>query len=153
MKKEKLSTSATFFYKFIYTGFWIGPFGCFWIYFLSKFANQNQQILYSSIWLLICFLIIYLYGPVKTVFLCDDELIISNYFRTIRITVSEIQNIKGGQWRCWWYPSIVTVTFKHKTRFGKRIRFLPKRHFLFVFLVHPAERQIEKLREIVSQTT
>lgn len=148
MKKEKLSTSATFFYKFIYTVFWIGPFGCFCIYFLSKFANRDQQLLYSSIWLLISFLFVYLYGPIKTVFLCSDELIISNYFKTIKVPVSQIKNITGGRIG---YPGLTTVTFKQKTLFGKKVRFLPKRCFLFYLLVHPAERQIEKLKDIVLQ--
>ena len=146
MEKEKLSTSATFFYKFVCTVFWIGPFGYFWIYFLSKYANRDQRILYSLNWLLISFLIIYLYGPIKTVFLCDDELIISNYFRTIRVPVSQIKKIQGGRIGL---PSMTTVVFKQKTLFGKKIRFLPKRYFLFYFLVHPAEGQIEKLKEIV----
>ena len=58
----------------------------------------------------------------KRVTLTDEGLEVSNYFRTERIPFSAISGVSQLTYL---HPRIVTVGFKARTRFGRRIRYLP----------------------------
>ena len=68
--------------------------------------------------------------PLKRVALDDDYLVVSNYFRTIRIPLANVQTggfdpdssvEVGGEWR-----SLVALEFNVPTDFGDAIEFIPR---------------------------
>ncbi len=61
-------------------------------------------------------------GGIVRVRLAGPELLLSNYFREIRVPAEQIEHVT----RWWWArPGLVTVTFRERTPFGRRISFVP----------------------------
>ncbi len=65
----------------------------------------------------------------KRVVLTDDGLEVSNYHRTVLIP---FRDIFGVSQITYLHPRIVTVEFKGRTRFGRRIRYLPSARWTFL---------------------
>jgi hypothetical protein len=62
-------------------------------------------------------------GNLKRVFIDGDQIVISNYFKTCRIPISQINSVSEN---ILFAPKIIYITFNVKTIFGQKIKFIPR---------------------------
>ena len=79
----------------------------------------------------------------KMVMLSGDSLIVSDYFKTIKVPLREIDDVCERKW-VKGHP--IAVTFKTDTEFGRKIFFLPAFSFR-LFGPHPMVDQLQGLRD------
>jgi hypothetical protein len=79
--------------------------------------------------------------PFKRVYVNKKTLYISNYFQTISIPVSEIENVAENRWINI-HP--ITIHLRQATPFGRKITFMPKLRFL-VWQSHPVVAELKQL--------
>jgi hypothetical protein len=141
----KLSSSTTFFWKFIFTGLWLWiPLFSIaqalwrWLVLSQPFSFGENPL---ALLLLIPFvgLAWWMLAPLKSVYLDDDFLLVSNYLRKIQIPLVEIRHIDNPEnsshrrihiWLC--SPS----------EFGDVIIFMPR--------LFQAKHTVERLRQRIS---
>ena len=77
----------------------------------------------------------------KKVYIEKDELVISNYIKTIRLPLREMQDVRENR-----FINInpVWLFLKNETVFGKKIMFMPPVRFTF-FFAHPVVEDIRKM--------
>jgi hypothetical protein len=77
----------------------------------------------------------------KNVYLEDDGLRVSNYFKSIDIPLSNIKDINASSW--WgWQPQTIILRLYSPTEFGTKIIFVPR------YLKFGDDAPFEKLRKI-----
>jgi hypothetical protein len=125
---EKVSSSLTFFYKFVFTTVWSGGFGFGTaLMFLSR--NNEAQVmrwLFATIWLVGSLAIWGMYGRLRRVRLNGTSLMISNYRYEITVPISDIVHVKQNR-----LVNLrpVILTFKRETPFGHTVTFMPRVSF------------------------
>jgi hypothetical protein len=77
----------------------------------------------------------------KKVYIEKDELVISNYIKTIRLPLREMQDVRENR--------IININpvwlfLKNETVFGKKIMFMPPVRFTF-FFTHPVVEDLRKM--------
>jgi hypothetical protein len=94
-------------------------------------------------------LILFLYGAIfwflgrcKKVTLEKDGLLISNYFREVRVPLRDIVRVTGSRWI---NTRQVTIEFDRVTGFGRSIVFLPHTRFLWPGQEHPIAQELREL--------
>lgn len=124
-KIETLSSPYSFFYKFILPVVWFVGFGygTRQILFAPDLADP-RWLQYCGTWLGITFCIIFATGFIKTVRFDrqNNQLIVSNFFKTISIDCNEIDDIDGSSFLS---PKLVWFIIKSPSGFGRKIAFLP----------------------------
>ena len=130
-KKERISSRLTFFYKYIFTIVWIGGFSLGILITFSK----GSDIRWIFLMMLITGLIFILWSVTRLKYLAieDEYLIISNYLKSIKVPIVDIEDVTENI-----FLNIhpVWITFKTKNMFGKKVMFMPKLKFL-LFESHP----------------
>ena len=130
-----LSSKDTFFLKYVFTPGWII---LYWPAVLFAIRNLKDWKLYA----------LFITEPkagerVKDVRLSGEKFIVSNFAKTIRIDISEVESIGGSFFL---YPDFIWLILKNKSEFGKKIIFIakPRETFLGIlaFRRHP---WVEKL--------
>jgi hypothetical protein len=137
---KPLSSSSTFFLKFIFSGIFISC--SLWL-----ISNLIVEIIRSPHDLsagLVVFIIIWSAGtttfcyhltiPLKQVRLDERYLYVSNYLQEIAIPLTEIRQVY--QWR---YANVrpVVVKLRSSSRFGDTIKFVPQATFHWWWYEHP----------------
>jgi hypothetical protein len=120
---ETVSSSLTFFYKFILTTVWPAGFGLASVVMLLNGKPETMK--FAVVWaigtafLLPC-------ARLKRVEVDGAILVISNYLRDITVPVSEIADVRQNR-----LINIrpVTVAFRNETPFGRAITFMPLTSF------------------------
>jgi hypothetical protein len=135
MRKE-LSSFLTIFYKFIFTSMVIGLGS------LSFFTKDTCAII---AFLVTAFIIITLFGTLKHVEVDDSNIYISNYFKTISIPLSDIENVSDVLLLT---VRRVTVEFKHESAFGYSIHFAPKYILGAPYEEHPVVTELKHLANL-----
>lgn len=125
---ETVSSSLTFFYKFVFTTIWSGGFGLGTI---LMFVSQNPQpegmrIVFASLWLIGSFFLWGICGRLKRVRFDGGTLLISNYRNEISVSTDEIAVVKQNKLI---NLRPVTLTFKKETSFGRTVVFMPRTSF------------------------
>ena len=77
----------------------------------------------------------------KKVYIEKDELVISNYFKTIRVPLKEVQDVKENRFIS---PRHAWIYFKTESEFGDKIMFMPPLRFLLLF-AHPTVEELQKM--------
>ncbi len=137
---KKISSKLTIIYKFIFTILWIGGFGAGALIGLVNEEKDKWQFL--ILWFLGSFFLWWFCARLKKVEIENDYLIISNYFRTIKVPISEIENISEN---IFINPHHIWIRFKNPTEFGRKIIFMPT--IVSIFSAHPIVKELKHLSE------
>lgn len=76
----------------------------------------------------------------KVVTLEGTDFVISNYFKTIRVSAREVERVSGSILVT---PELVWLHFRQPTEFGSRVVFMPKQRFLSGFTRHPLVQELK----------
>jgi len=77
----------------------------------------------------------------KKVYIEDGELVISNYLKTIRVPLREMQEVKENRFIS---PRHAWIHLKNESPFGDKIMFMPPLRFLLLF-AHPMVEELQKM--------
>lgn len=146
---REISSGLTFFYKFIFPGFWITGFGAGSLAITvagDRFGGSPPPWLFPIAWVFGTTLAWHLCIKLKRVRLANTDLHLSNFHSEIVVPLIELEGISY----CWWSnPRRVTLTFSTENKFGRRITFMPQRNprpFTLPWKPHPI---VVELRELV----
>ncbi len=87
--------------------------------------------------------------PLKRVAIDGDELVVSNYRRTIRVPLGAIRCVTEYGPVC---SLPVWIDFDSRTEFGRTIKFIPQAR-KFAFFTHPIVGELRRLGNCVSDTS
>jgi hypothetical protein len=121
---ETVSSSLTFFYKFIFPSVWSGGFGLGTV---VLFINRDPDAMKFAIpWAIGTAFLLLMCARLKRVELDGATLVISNYRRVITVPVSEIADVRQNRLL---NLRPVTITFGKETPFGSAVTFMPSVSF------------------------
>jgi hypothetical protein len=146
-QEEVLSSSWTFFHKYVFTTNWtlgfglgtlamfVGPFtdpdGHRWI-FLSGFV-LGSTFLWATL------------PRLKRVALRDGALVVSNYRKEIVVPLGDIDRVSQNQWLSW---RPITLSLRTETPFGRSIVFMPP----FSWALFSEHDVVHRLRKLANQS-
>ena len=135
-----ISSSLTFVYKFIFPISWIGFFGFGTIVML--FTGAEESWLFLGVWIFASLLLGAFCFPLKRVQIDGDHLLVSNFFRTVRIPLADIHRVTESA-----IINIhpVWIHFRKPTEFGAKIMFMPTARMFAFFSSHPIVGELEEL--------
>lgn len=138
---ETVSSSLTFFYKFVFTTIWSGGFGLGTI---LMFVSRNPQpegmrFVFAALWAVGSFFLWGICGRLKRVRLDGTTILISNYRDEIAVSADEIAAVKQNRLI---NLRPVILTFKNETRFGRTVIFMPRTSFR----IFSEDEIVERLR-------
>lgn len=147
-----LSSSQTFFVKFIFPVLWIGAFGAatlgVWLGPMGSGPGVpppgGVKWAFLAFWLFGATSIYWSYGRLKRVRLNGDVLLISDYRREIQLPLHDVGSVTASRWLNH-HP--VTLHFLHSTEFGKTIVFMPRGLWFPFGRRHPI---VDELNALVS---
>ncbi|MHC4554289.1 MAG: hypothetical protein ACYSUS_03175 [Planctomycetota bacterium] len=138
-----LSSKDTFFLKYVFTPGWIILYWPAVLFAIRNLKDWKLYALFSILWMIFLIYFCCSYVRVKDVRLSGEKFIVSNFAKTIRIDISEVESIGGSFFL---YPDFIWLILKNKSEFGKKIIFIakPRETFLGIlaFRRHP---WVEKL--------
>lgn len=140
-----LSSSTTFYYKFIFPLFWSSLFGVGSITVLVARPPDFPWAIFPIIWLVGSAVLFRLCCPLKKVTRVSDGLVISNYRREVHVAWRDVIEASGSRMI---NPPHIKITFSRDIGFGTSIIFMPPIRFLWPFQEHPAA---EELRELIRE--
>jgi hypothetical protein len=125
---ETVSSSLTFFYKFIFTSVWPAGFG---IGTLATFLSNKPELQlvrwqFAAAWTIGTAVIWWTCARLKRVEFDGATLVISSYRDDITVPVTDIADVRQNRLL---NLGPVTLTFKKETPFGKAITFMPRVSF------------------------
>jgi hypothetical protein len=122
---QELSSTFSFFYKYLLVVIWVLTFGFGCREILFDFSNFDLNwAKYFCSWVGIALCIALVTGPIKRVSLDDQrrQVVISNFRRETRVSIAEVEDVDGSTFLS---PRLVWLLLKNPTIFGKKIVFLP----------------------------
>lgn len=149
--RKKISSQATFFIKFIFPAIWLIGFGQHMLSDLPKSFIEMNPDLFLSIGFFLVGVIIFglLAFPLKEVFIDEEFIYLSNYFREDKISLRHIERVSETFLT---NPKLVIVRFKDRTIFGKRIIFIPQDRWFAPLRKHPIVNDIKDLVNNATKT-
>jgi len=140
---QLISSSGTFFYKWVFPSIWVGFLGLFFIGFLIGVIKGSMGfgVLFFPLGMAAFGFIImkfFVWNLVDKVWDDGDSLIVENKGRTARIDLLNIININHT---CFTNPPCVTLTLRVPCEFGKYIKFSPPVRIL-AFREHPVVTEL-----------
>jgi hypothetical protein len=145
---EVLSSKLTFFYKFVFPSIWVGGFALSTLaLFLSPAVENNEDIpamrwAFLAVTLVGAELLYWLCGRVKRVSLAEHEFVISNYRRTIRVPVRDVERVTSS---IFMNPQLIWIHFRRPTEFGNRVVFMPEQRLFGSYTRHPLAKRLNEL--------
>lgn len=140
-KMKELSSSLTFFYKFIVVLIWIAGFGFGTREVLLAGPSDPRWYQYASIWLIFGVFIFFSTGHIKKVILHKDHLVVSNFLKTVKVPVADIEAVDGSSFLS---PKLVWFQLKKPSEFGLKISFIPERRMSPGIGKHPLVAELNK---------
>jgi hypothetical protein len=141
---ETVSSSLTFFYKFVFPTVWSGGFG------FGTFAmllNRNPKAVpFGAAWAIGTVFLLLACGRLKRVKLDGATLVISNYRRDIAVPVSEIADVRQNRLI---NLRPVIITFRKETPFGSAVIFKPP----VSFRLFSEDEIVTRLRSLTGRTS
>lgn len=137
MQRIRLSSSITFFYKFI------SPFlSLIGFVIMLRFVYGPVLRQFPPFAILVVFFAFagalamngWLAYKIKKVFVEGDHLIVSDYQREVAIRLDEIYDVNEMRWM---QPYWITITFRRPTEFGDSILFIPPFRLLSFWVANP----------------
>ena len=143
LRVERISSSLTFFYKFLFTSVWTGGFGFgTTLMFLSDSPEAHaHQWEFAGAWVIGTAVLWWCCAGLKQVDLSGNALIVSNFLRKIALPIGELAKVRQNL-----LINIrpVTITFRSETPFGSRVVFMPHTSFR-IFGEDDIVRKLRKL--------
>lgn len=149
MYRKKLSGSLTIFHKFISPIIIIVTV----LFFLKNYwAFTNTRSPIPMILVLSLAIVssismsLWLSYRLTVVSVLDDTLIISDYFKEIRVPLSDVFDVKEMRWM---QPYWITIHFRKSTEFGETVMFVPPFRFASFWIANPL---VNEIKELVSRS-
>lgn len=92
--------------------------------------------------LLLAASIYWFYVRLKKVAIDSEGLVISNYFREVRVPWRDVTKVTGNRWK---KTHQVTITFDREMGFGTSVVFMPKFRFMWPGQEHPIAQELRDL--------
>jgi len=127
---KTISTPLTPFFKFIFSTMW---------FFVCGTLLIIPDIELPTLILILPVFAFWEYSRIKGVKMDEDFLYVSNYFRSEKIPLDNIDSITDN---IWLNSHPVTIHLKKPYSFGKKIIFMPRILFLF-FKHHPIVKELQ----------
>ena len=141
-----ISSEMTFVYKFIFTPIWTVLFGVGAI--ATQFSKAGPDLLFLLVWIVGSLTLFLFCGRLKKVWMVEDNLYISNYFREIKVPLLDVKTVSESLLLS---PRIIKLQFENETSFGRSIVFMPPIQIFLFFRSHPLADQllseVEKAKE------
>jgi len=136
--KKRLSTSMTFFWKFIFSGLWLGGFTIGSIMAMTTLGFEGLVFLVG---LVFGFLLLY-YACLraKVVHIDETTLYVSNFRKKIEVPIRDIKSVHEN---IMFSPRPIFVEFKKETEFGNGIMFIGTFEMILFFSTHPSVKEIK----------
>lgn len=138
---KEISSSLTFFYKYIVLAIWTIGFGFGTRDILLAGPDDPRWLQYSVIWIVFGAFIYFSAGNIKKVILNKDHLLVSNFLRTEKIPVTEVAAVDGSAYLS---PKLVWFELKKPCGFGKKIHFIPERRMSPGIGKHPLVAELNR---------
>ena len=142
---QKLSSTMTFFWKFIFPTSWIAGFTISTISTLITSFFKEEAIPFAIVTVLGSLFLYLFCTRLKVVKMKDNTLYISNYIKEIEIDKSNIEDITENV-LINLHP--VYIHFKNETEFGYSIMFIPKFDPFLLFASHRVVNQLKNFADI-----
>ena len=141
--RRRLSSLQTFLLKFIYPLFWPPFFVVGGRMFLPEVRDQSPLFFWTMlfVWSTATFFVYWNAMRLKRVYVDDQFLYVSNYFKEISISLSEILDVRQAQWG---NNQPISVRLKSPSEFGDKIVFMPTAR-AFPFGTHPVISELRTL--------
>jgi hypothetical protein len=104
--------------------------------------HDNPALIFLSILILASILIYGVCIRLKTVALDGGDLVISNYKKTIRVPLRNVEHISGSLFVS---PELVWITFRLPTDFGTKIQFMAKWRMFQGFTRPPIVKELNEM--------
>jgi hypothetical protein len=142
---ETVSSSLTFFYKFVFVSVWSGGFGLgtLAMFFSGKPEVGAMRWPFAAVWIAGTAFLWWTCARLKRVAFDGAALVISNYRDDITVPVSEIAEVRQNRLI---NTRPVTVTFRKETPFGRAITFIPR----YSFRIFSEDEIVTRLRSLAS---
>jgi hypothetical protein len=151
-----LSSNWTFFYKFVFPTLWISGFGLgtvqLWLGNFHGAGNSlpppELKLVFSAVWIIGSAFILVVSASLKRVRF-NGQLLVSNYFREIRIPLNAVIDVKQNRWMNW---RPITIYLREPTEFGDRVAFMPRQRFRIQFWrADPIVAELKQLAGLMPQ--
>ena len=120
---EKLSSSLTFWHKFLFPAIWITGFGIGTISLWTTSDDSSMKWDFLCVWLVGSSFLLWHAILLKKVTLHNDHLIVQNYFSENIVPISNIKEVTQS----WFvHPPIVKLMLDPPCEFGDKIVFIPR---------------------------
>ena len=137
-----ISSSLTFFNKYVFLGAWSGLFGvATLVLFISK-PDDPAKYQFLVAWIVGTAFIYLVCGRIKEVQIDGDKLIISNFIKSDQVNLSEIVSVSGSVLLS---PELVWFKLRTPSIFGTTIIFMPKLRFFGGFSKHPMVNELKRI--------
>ncbi len=137
--ERQLSSSLTFFFKYILIFLWVCIFGLE-VRFLFE-QHDHERFSYLWGWLFVTLIIYFFTCKLKAISIVSNNLIISNYFTEIQIPLKDISYIYEFRTvNC----RPIKIVFNKTTIFGNSIIFIPTGIICSLFKPHPIYVELEE---------
>lgn len=146
---EDLTSKLTFFYKFVFPTLWIGMFALgTLLMFIAPGSVETRGDIREVRWLFLGATAVgaaFFYWAcmrIKRVSLANGEFVISNYRRTIRVPIRDVERVSSSILMS---PELIWLHLRRPTEFGSRIVFMPKQRLLGGYTRHPLSKRLNAL--------
>ncbi len=145
MSPRTISSSLTFFWKYIMPFAWITGMGlgaCVALFGVQSGAwTSHDRRFFLAFWIGGSVFLSWFGGRLKWVRLDGDSLLVSNYRTEVRIPLTEIANVTQD---ILWQPSTITIHLRNASPMGKRIVFIAESAWFFLSKEHPLVDELLK---------
>ena len=142
---RQISSSLTIINKFFVVTIWMIMFCAFTIALVLAEVENWWTLLRGWIFLALVGVPVFLLCiPLKRVAIDGEQLVVSNFIRTIRIDPSNITGVTQKSWYGF-YLSYVQIHLKNPTVFGDKISFIPTVCLSAIIEPHPIVSELKKL--------
>jgi hypothetical protein len=144
VQERTLSSTWTFWAKFLFPAIWISAFG--YVTFFWSGGPPQTKLVFLIVWIAGTTSILWAYAGLKRVRMDERELYVSNYFREIDVPFSAITNVKQNRWI---NSRPITIYFRDATQLGDRVTFMPKQRIQF-WRIDPVVDELKQLAGLVA---
>jgi hypothetical protein len=148
---ERLSSSATLYYKVILPALWITMFGygtlAMWLGYFPKPSQPPEEVklVFLVVWLACSAFLMIDTMRLKTVTLDNDDLVIKNFTAVIRVPLRNINHISESRFT---RPKTVSLSVYPPCEYGEKITFIPRPTFQISFKLWGEHPIVMKLRQL-----
>lgn len=146
-----LSSQLTFFYKFIFTSFWLVLFVATTILMFISSNPEIKELMHRSefpviliVVVVITALLLWCYVPIKKVELLEDRIRVTNFSDTAEIPLEHIESVSASRLM---NPELIIIRLRSPSIFGSTIRFIGEYRPFGGWNRPPAARKLDRCLE------